>query len=72
MRWAGHVVYMGKRVMYTGLWWIDVDTRGHLKISDLDGMIILNGNIKNKKGERDLDSSSSVGYCEHGMNILIP
>jgi hypothetical protein len=49
----------GKREIYTGLWWIDVDTRGHLKISGLDEMIILKGNFKNEKGERDLDSSSS-------------
>ena len=49
---------MGKREIYTGLWWIDVDTRGYLKISDPDGMIILKGNFKNKKEGRDLDSSS--------------
>ena len=50
---------MGIREMYTGLWWIDVDTKGHLKISDLDGMIILKGNFKNEKVGHDLDSSSS-------------
>jgi hypothetical protein len=31
LRWAGHVAYMGKREIYTELWWLDVDTRGHLK-----------------------------------------
>ena len=50
---------MGKREMYTGLWWIDVDTRGHLKTSDLDRMIILKANFKNENGGRDLDSFSS-------------
>jgi len=54
-----------------------MDTTGHLKISDLDGMIILKGNFKTEKGGRDLNSSSLrqrqlEGCCEHGMNILIP
>jgi hypothetical protein len=51
-------VALWEREMYRGLWWIDVYTRGHLKISYLDGMIILKGNFKNEKGGRDLDSSS--------------
>ena len=45
--------------MYRGLSWIDVDTRGHLKILNLHGMIILKGNFKNNKVSRELDSSSS-------------
>jgi hypothetical protein len=50
---------MGKREMCRGLWCIDVDSRGHLKISYLDGMIILKGDFRNEKGGRDLDSSGS-------------
>lgn len=59
MRWAGYVACVRKRVMYTRLGWIDMDTSGHLKISDLDGMIIIKENFKNEKGGRDLDLSSS-------------
>jgi hypothetical protein len=41
MRWAGHVVRMGRVYVYTGFWWGNLRERYHLGDPDVDGRIIL-------------------------------
>ena len=37
IRWAGHVALLGRRVVYTGVWWGDLRERDHLQDRDVDG-----------------------------------
>jgi hypothetical protein len=41
MRWARHVVRMGRRVECTGCWWVNLRERGHWGDPDVNGRIIL-------------------------------
>ena len=41
MRWAGHVMRMGKRYAYTKFWWGNRRERDHLEDPGIDGRIIL-------------------------------
>jgi len=41
MRWAGHVVGMGRGEAYTGFWWGNLREREHLEDPGIGGRIIL-------------------------------
>jgi hypothetical protein len=41
MRWAGHVVRMGRREVHTGFWWGDLKEGDYLGDRGIDGRIIL-------------------------------
>jgi hypothetical protein len=41
MRWAGHVVRMGRGGAYTGFWWRNLRVRDHLEDLGIGGRIIL-------------------------------
>jgi len=41
IRWAGHVECMGRRELYTGLWWGNLRERDHLGDPGVDWKIIL-------------------------------
>jgi len=41
MRWAGHVVLVGRGEVSTGFWWGNLRERDHLGDPDVDGRIIL-------------------------------
>jgi hypothetical protein len=41
MRWAGHVVRMGRGEAYTGFWWGNRRKRDHLEDPGVDERIIL-------------------------------
>jgi len=41
MKWAGHVVHMGRRMVYTGIWWGILRKCDHLEHLGIDGRIIL-------------------------------
>jgi hypothetical protein len=41
MRWAGHVVCMGIREVYTGFWWGNLKDRGNLEDPGISGRMIL-------------------------------
>jgi hypothetical protein len=41
MRWAGHVVRMGRGEAYTGFWWANLRERDHMGDPGIDGRIIL-------------------------------
>jgi hypothetical protein len=43
MRWVGHVASMGKKEVYTGLWWGGLREGDHLADPGIDRRIILNG-----------------------------
>ena len=41
MRWAGHVVRMGRGGAYTGFWWGNLTVRDHLEDQGVGGRIIV-------------------------------
>ena len=41
LRWARHVVRMGRGEVYTGFWWGNPRGSDHLEGPDIDGRIIL-------------------------------
>jgi hypothetical protein len=45
MRWAVHVVCMGRGELYTAFWWGNLREREHLRDPGVDGRIILRWNF---------------------------
>jgi hypothetical protein len=41
MRWAGHVAWMGRRMVFLGFWWGNLRERNHWGDSGIDWRIIL-------------------------------
>jgi len=73
MRWAGHVVRMGRGDTRTVFWWEYLKERDHLEDPDLDGIIILRWNFRKWAGAWTGLSGSGrghvVGTCERGNEL---
>jgi hypothetical protein len=53
MKWAGHVVRMGKKEVHAGFWWRDLREGDHLEDPGIDGRIILKWFFKKWDGGMD-------------------
>jgi hypothetical protein len=68
IRWAGHVAFMGRGEVYTGLWWGKLRERDHFYDPGIDGSLILRWIFR--KWDVGIWSGSGwgqvVGTCECG------
>jgi hypothetical protein len=53
MRWAGHVLRMGRGEAHTGFWYGDLREGGHLEDPRIDGRVILNLSSRSGMGGMD-------------------
>ena len=77
MRWAGHVVFMGRGKVYIVFWWGNLRERDHLEGPGIDGNIVLSSIFRKWDGGMDWidlaqDRDRYRAIVNAVMNLRVP